>query len=165
LGDMWNSDHITFAQVTVGSGRIFAIMRSMRHMFETSAPAEEPAVIFASVPGETHTLGVRMAADFFRTDGWNISLLIGLSHDDLLAEIAQISSRMVGLSFSGEHSLEALSQLIVALHICAPHLSIVICGQEVEEFRPILELMGVDGIAVTMEDARAHFTRLSQDKT
>jgi len=28
-----------------------------------------------------------------------------------------------------------------------------------------LELMGVDGIAVTMEDARAHFTRLSQDKT
>jgi methanogenic corrinoid protein MtbC1 len=165
LGDMWNSDHITFAQVTVGSGRIFAIMRSMRHMFETSAPAEEPAVIFASVPGETHTLGVRMAADFFRTDGWNISLLIGLSHDDLLAEIAQISSRMVGLSFSGEHSLEALSQLIVALHICAPHLSIVICGQEVEEFRPVLELMGVDGIAVTMEDARAHFTRLSQDKT
>jgi len=137
LGDMWNSDHITFAQVTVGSGRIFAIMRSMRHMFETSAPAEEPAVIFASVPGETHTLGVRMAADFFRTDGWNISLLIGLSHDDLLAEIAQISSRMVGLSFSGEHSLEALSQLIVALHICAPHLSIVICGQEVEEFRPV----------------------------
>ena len=165
LGDMWDSDHITFAQVTVGSGRIFAIMRSMRHMFETSAPAEEPAVIFASVPGETHTLGVRMAADFFRTDGWNISLLIGLSHDDLLAEIAQISSRMVGLSFSGEHSLEALSQVIVALHICAPHLSIVICGQEVEEFRPVLELMGVDGIAVTMEDARAHFTRLSQDKT
>ncbi|MDB2398741.1 cobalamin-dependent protein [Planktomarina sp.] len=165
LGDMWDSDHITFAQVTVGSGRIFAIMRSMRHMFETSEPAEEPAVIFASVPGETHTLGVRMAADFFRTDGWNISLLIGLSHDDLLAEIAQISSRMVGLSFSGEHSLEALSQVIVALHICAPHLSIVICGQEVEEFRPILELMGVDGIAVTMEDARAHFTRLSQDKT
>jgi hypothetical protein len=88
-----------------------------------------------------------------------------LSHDDLLAEIAQISSRMVGLSFSGEHSLEALSQLIVALHICAPHLSIVICGQEVEDFRPVLELMGVDGIAVTMEDARAHFTRLSQDKT
>ena len=165
LGDMWNSDHITFAQVTVGSGRIFGIMRSMRHMFETSAPAEEPAVIFASVPGETHTLGVRMAADFFRTDGWNISLLIGLSHDDLLAEIAQISSRTVGLSFSGEHSLEALSQLIVALHICAPHLSIVICGQEVEEFRAILELMGVDGIAVTMEDARAHFTRLLQDKT
>ena len=37
LGDMWESDHITFAQVTVGSGRIFAIMRSLRHMFETSA--------------------------------------------------------------------------------------------------------------------------------
>ena len=165
LGDMWNSDHITFAQVTVGSGRIFAIMRSMRHMFETSALPHEPAVIFASVPGETHTLGVRMAADFFRNDGWNISLLVGLSHDDLLAEIAQISSHMVGLSFSGEHSFEALSQLIVALRICAPHLSIVVCGKEVEEFRPMMELMGVDGIAVTMEEARAHFARLSQKKT
>jgi methanogenic corrinoid protein MtbC1 len=165
LGDMWKSDHITFAQVTVGSGRIFAIMRSMRHMFETSARPDEPAVIFASVPGETHTLGVRMAADFFRNDGWNISLLVGLSHEDLLAEIAEISSRMVGLSFSGEHSLEALSQLIVALHICAPHLSIVICGHDVEEFRPILELMGVDGIAVTIEEAKAHFIRLSEAET
>ena len=162
LGDMWKSDHITFAQVTVGSGRIFAIMRSMRHMFETSARPDEPAVIFASVPGETHTLGVSMAADFFRNDGWNISLLVGLSHEDLLAEIGEISIRMVGLSFSGEHSLEALSQLIVALHICAPHLSIVICGQDVEGFRPILELMGVDGIAVTMEEAKAHFIRLSE---
>jgi len=165
LGDMWKSDHITFAQVTVGSGRIFAIMRSMRHMFETSARPDEPAVIFASVPGETHTLGVRMAADFFRNDGWNISLLVGLSHEDLLAEIAEISSRMVGLSFSGEHSLEALSQLIVALHICASHLSIVVCGHDVEEFRPILELMGVDGIAVTMEEAKAHFIRLSEAET
>jgi methanogenic corrinoid protein MtbC1 len=165
LGDMWESDHITFAQVTVGSGRIFAIMRSLRHMFETSARPDEPAVIFASVPGETHTLGVRMAADFFRNDGWNISLLVGLSHEDLLAEIAEISSRMVGLSFSGEHSLEALSQLIVALHICAPHLSIVICGHDVEEFRPILELMGVDGIAVTIEEAKAHFIRLSEAET
>ena len=165
LGDMWTSDHITFAQVTVGSGRIFAIMRSMRHMLETSALPDEPAVIFASVPGETHTLGVRIAADFFRNDGWNISLLVGLSHEDLLAEIAQISSRMVGLSFSGEHSLEALSHLIVALHICAPHLSIVICGQDAEEFRPILELMGVNGIAVTMEEAKAHFTRLSEAET
>jgi methanogenic corrinoid protein MtbC1 len=155
LGDMWTSDHITFAQVTVGSG----------HMFETSALPDEPAVIFASVPGETHTLGVRIAADFFRNDGWNISLLVGLSHEDLLAEIAQISSRMVGLSFSGEHSLEALSHLIVALHICAPHLSIVICGQDAEEFRPILELMGVNGIAVTMEEAKAHFTRLSEAET
>ena len=94
-----------------------------------------------------------------------ISLLVGLSHYDLLAEIAQISSHMVGLSFSGEHSFEALSQLIVALRICAPHLSIVVCGQEVEEFRPMMELMGVDGIAVTMEEARAHFARLSQKKT
>ena len=162
LGDMWNSDHITFAQVTVGSGRIFAIMRSMRHMFETAALPDEPEVIFASVPGETHTLGVRMAADFFRNDGWNISLLVGHSHDDLLAEIAQISSRIIGLSFSGDHSLEALSQLIVALHICAPHLSIVVCGQEAEEFRAILDLMGVDGIAATMEEAKLHFTRLSQ---
>ena len=48
LGDMWNSDHITFAQVTVGSGRIFAIMRSMRHMFETVALPDEPEVVFAS---------------------------------------------------------------------------------------------------------------------
>ncbi len=160
LGDMWVTDEVTFAQVTVGTGRMFAIMRSMRHLFEPVVPVEDKTAIFAAVPGEDHTLGVQMAADIFRKDGWEISLKMGLDHDQLVAEIEQAPSGIVGLSISGEHSIEALSRLVVALHICRPHAILVVSGSNVDEVRPILSLMGLDGIASTLEDAQKQMAAL-----
>ncbi|MEO9649717.1 MAG: cobalamin-dependent protein [Roseobacter sp.] len=160
LGDMWVSDEMTFSQVTVGTGRMLAIMRSLRHLFEPTSPREDKSAIFAAVPGEDHTLGVRMAADIFRKDGWEIALKVGLDHDQLVAEIEQAPAGIVGLSISGEHSIKALSRLVVALHISCPRSILAVSGPNVEEVRPILTLMGLDVIAATVEDAQAQLSAL-----
>lgn len=160
LGEMWISDEMTFTQVTVGTGRMFAIMRSMRHLFESAIPVQDKSAIFAAVPGEDHTLGVHMAADIFRKNGWEIALKVGLDHDQLVAEIEQAPTSIVGLSISGEHSIDALSRLVVALHIACPHAMIVVGGANVNEVQPVLSLMGLDGIAATVEDAEAQITSL-----
>lgn len=160
LGDLWDQDRVNFSQVTVGTGRMFAIMRSMRHLFEPKIPAQDKTAIFASVPGEDHTLGVRMAADIFRKEGWEISLKVGLDHDQLVAEIEQLPTGIVGLSIGGGHSVEALSRLVVALHISCPQAIMMVSGQNIEEARPILSLMGLDGIAGTLEEAKEQLNTL-----
>ncbi|MEP3843791.1 MAG: cobalamin-dependent protein [Paracoccaceae bacterium] len=160
LGDMWVSDEMTFSQVTVGTGRMLAIMRSLRHLFEPALSGNDKSAIFAAVPGEDHTLGVRMAADIFRKDGWEIALKVGLDHDQLVAEIEQAPAGIVGLSISGEHSIEALSRLVVALHISCPRSILAVSGPNIEEVRPILTLMGLDVIATTVEDAQAQMSAL-----
>ena len=160
LGDMWTNDEATFAQVTVATGRMFAIMRSMRHLFEPTIPVQDKTAIFASVPGEDHTLGVHMAADIFRKDGWEIALKVGLDHDQLVAEIEKTPSGIVGLSVGGAHSIDALSRLVVALHICCPHTMIVVSGSNVDEVQPILSLMGLDGVASTVDEAKQQLSAL-----
>jgi len=160
LGDWWLEDRAGFSQVTIGTGRMFAIMRSMRHLFEPTFPAQDKTATFASVPGEDHTLGVRMAADLFRKDGWEIALKVGMTHDQLVAEIEQSPTGIVGLSISGRHSVDALSRLVVALHICCPHAILVVSGQDIEEVRPVLSLMGLDGIASTFEEAKEQLDTL-----
>ena len=154
LGEMWLNDEMSFTQVTIGTGRMFAIMRGMRHLFEPVTPVGDKSAIFAAVPGEDHTLGVHMAADIFRKDGWEIALKVGLDHDQLVAEIEQAPTSIVGLSISGEHSIEALSRLVVALHISCPHAMLLVSGSNVAEVQPILSLMGLDGIAATIEEAK-----------
>lgn len=160
LGDMWTADRVTFSQVTVGTGRMFGIMRSMRHLFDPVTAAQDKTAIFAAVPGEDHTLGVRMAADIFRKEGWEIALKVGLDHDQLVAEIAEAPSGIVGLSISGDHSIDALSRLVVALHIACPHVMLIVSGQDIEDVRPVLSLMGLDGIASTLDEARAQMATL-----
>jgi hypothetical protein len=95
-----------------------------------------------------------MASDLLRKEGWEIALKVGLDHDRLVKEIEKSPNGIVGLSISGEHSIDALSRLVVALHICCPHVIILVSGSNVDEVRPILNLMGIDGIAATFEEAK-----------
>lgn len=160
LGEWWSESRVSFVEVTIGTSRMFAIMRGMKHLFVPNSLSPDKSAIFASVPGETHTLGVRMAADFFRKDGWEITLLLGLDHDALVNEIKNSGDRIVGLSVGGSHSIDALSRLVVAIHICCPHTPIIVSGQDVESIMPLLSLMGVDGIASDIDEARQKMTEL-----
>ncbi len=165
LGDWWEQDKASLTQVTVASSRMLAIMRGMRHLFEPAVNTQTKSAIFASVPGEDHTMGVKMAADLFRKEGWDISLKLGLTHDALVAEIEQEPKGIVGLSMSGRHSIEKLSKLVIALHICCPQAYLLVSGQDVEKMRPTLALMGFDGIAGSVEEAREQMAALWERKT
>ncbi len=160
LGQWWEENKISFVDVTIGTGRMFAIMRGMKHLFDRRDVSPGKTAIFASVPGETHTLGVRMAADLFRKDGWEIVLKLGLDHDELVQEIVHAPGNVIGLSISGRHSIDALSRLVIALRICCPQVPIVVSGQNIEEIRPLLDLVGVDGVAEDIDDAKAQISAL-----
>jgi methanogenic corrinoid protein MtbC1 len=160
LGEWWLSDRATFAQVTVGTGQIFSIMRDMKYAIGLASKPQGASVIFASVPGEDHTLGVRMAAELFREDGWEIVLKVGLDHDELVAEIERRPGSIVGLSIGGKHSLDALSRLVVALHISCPQSALLVGGQDIETLRPCLSWMGLDCIASDINDAKEKLSML-----
>lgn len=155
LGKWWEEDLISFTNVTVGTSRMYAIMRGMQHRFISTPAHSEKSALFASVPGETHTLGVRMAADLFRRDGWDIDLKIGLSHDDLVAEIKASDTTIIGISAAGYHSINALSQLVIALRISNPSAKVFVSGFAAEKVPDAISLMGVDGSVSDIEAARA----------
>jgi methanogenic corrinoid protein MtbC1 len=160
LGEWWEEDRIDFNKVTLGTGRIFSIMRGMRHLFEATPITQHKTALFASTPGEDHTLGVRMAADLFRKDGWDITLKVGLDHDALVAEIEQSNIRIIGLSIGGEHSIEALMKLVVALTINCPHASIFVSGQNIESVQSILDLMELSGTGSDIVSAKKQLNDL-----
>ncbi len=154
LGVWWEEDRVTFAEVTVGTSRMYAIMRILRHQLPLADPSSRKAAVFASVPGETHMLGVRMAADLFRKDGWDIDLLIGRAHDELVFDISRSDVVVVGLSARSERTLEALSKIVIALRIKNPKLALFVSGSVVEEHKDTVELMDVDGMASDYQSAK-----------
>ncbi len=155
LGVWWDTSEVSFADVTVGTSRIFAIMRAMRRLFVPRVSDPRKLAVFATVPGETHTLGVNMAADLFRQDGWEIELKTGRSHEELIDEIAHSDAKAIGLSISGDHSIPALSKLVIALRICKPMAIILVAGQSIEDMEDTLDLIGVDAVASDIHDAKA----------
>ena len=160
LGEGWESDRLSFAEVTVGTSRIYAIMLGLRRSFRPVTPKRHRLAAFASVPGEDHTLGVTMAADLFRKAGWEIDLKVGLSHDELIDQIGHAGYPVIGLSAGGEKSLAALIRLVLALRLSAPQTYIMISGHIVEEEPEIVRLTGADGSASDVRSAQNEMRRL-----
>lgn len=154
LGEWWTDDHVSFVEVTVGTSRIYAIMRGLSHLFTPRGPVEVKSAIFATVPGETHVLGARMARDLFSKEGWDIDLKIGKTHDELVSEITNSDCVIIGLSSAGRHSAAALAKLVIALRINAPAARIFVSGQVASEASDLLALMDLDGVATDIDTAR-----------
>lgn len=160
LGDWWDRDRVSFMQVTVAVGRIYAILRSLRHAPQPRPGLHGKSAVFAAVPDEDHTLGVTMAADMFRDKGWDIQLLVGLTHEDLIERLIASEGFLIGLSASSERSLPALIRAMVAIRICCPTAKVLICGNIASGSVDLLGLSGADAVAASFADALSELDRL-----
>ncbi|WP_187431123.1 hypothetical protein ROLI_035160 [Roseobacter fucihabitans] len=153
LGDWWDEDHVSFVEVSIGSSRIYSIMRSLSYLFVPNKPVLKKSAVFACVPDETHIVGVRMAADLLGKEGWDIDLHVGLSHHDLVREISASGCRVIGLSAGGSHSAAGLARLIIALRVSNPGARIFLSGQIIRDAPELVALMDVDGVVEDIDAA------------
>lgn len=170
FGERWERDEATAAQVILGAGRVYAILRDLRAVFLAEHLVAPPGAeaVFATVPGEVHGLGVTIAADTMRLRGWDIALRVGLGHDALVEDIARLRPTMVGLSASlPSHTLPA-ARLIVALRVRCPHVWIMLGGGLVAQDPGIAAVVDADaGVtdvetgAARLAEHLAELTRLS----
>ena len=128
LGERWITDALTSAEVTIAAARIYAIIRALGSSLGTPVAPGDRHAVFAAVAGEQHTLGVTMAADLFRRDGWDIDLMVGREHDALLSELSETEFSLLGLSATAPETLPDLIRLSAAVRVSHPHVKILIGG-------------------------------------
>lgn len=160
LGERWDADQTTSAQMTIAAGRIYAIMRGLRLAFASDQwmKPNQLRAMFASTPGETHTLGVTMAADYFRRRDRHVDLRTGMTHHELIGASEQADYPVIGLSASSERSIFPLARLIVALRISSPAAWIMVSGKILDVVPDVQELVDADGIATDAESALVQMT-------
>ena len=154
LGQWWEEDLVSFAEVTAATGHIYAVMRGLKPMFQSDAPTPaQPSAFFTAVPGETHLLGVSMAADLFRKQGWDIAFKREFDHDEIVQYAAHSQMPLIGLSAGGEHCLAPLARLVVALRISVPDASIMVSGAILSTSYESVKSLGIDILPNSMDDA------------
>lgn len=161
LGDLWDRDRLPFSEVTYGTARIQSLLRRMPSSRQAPSCGVGPGALFAAVPGEEHTLGVVMAADLLRRNGWDVGLLVGLNHDDLVSRIARDDRPVIGLSCSGEHSYPALRRLLAALAGTRPDAQILLSGQIVHDADRLASLPAPVTIVRDVAETEAELVRIA----
>jgi methanogenic corrinoid protein MtbC1 len=159
LGKGWEEDRLSSAQVTISASRIYLMMRGLGGLM-AAEPVTGRHAVLSTVPNEQHTLGVTMAADLLRREGWNIDLRIGRDHGALVEELSRLDFALLGLSAARPDSIPALARLVAAVRVMVPHVKVVIAGNVVAAQPDIAMLVDADAAAVGFADARDALDRL-----
>jgi hypothetical protein len=157
LGQMWDDDRISFIDVTLACGKLYGIIRGLRHVLapQITQGRETRPALFALVPGETHTLGIEIATDHFRRDGWGVDMLMGLDHDALITEADLRHYEAIVLVANSDRMLEPLTRLGLALRITQPLAHIIVAGSILDHHPDILHLVGAEAVMADLDSAIA----------
>lgn len=153
LGERWDRDEISFLDVTLATGHLYAIMRALGRAIVPLDASPCRHAFFAAVPGETHTLGISIAADMFRQRGWVVDVQAAGNLDEIVCSFVRSDHTIVGLSASRAAMTEALARLIVALRIAKPNSFILVSGHITEEEPEIVQIVDADCKASDMPSA------------
>jgi methanogenic corrinoid protein MtbC1 len=152
LGVMWEEDECDFMQVTVGLCRLHQLLRELSPEFSV-AHVERPGdrrILLATCPGDQHTFGIALVAQFLRRAGWDVW------HEFLAtsAEILEVSSQhwfsVIGLSVATETRIDVLSETIRSIRRASRNraVGIMVGGPVLIERPELAALVGADATAI-----------------
>lgn len=114
LGELWSSDHLSFVDVQLGLSRLHQLICECDAVGYCSdnIPMTQQSILLTCAPGESHTFGITMVADFFRRYGWRVSNFCGHEKGFLLARLASTQYTAVGFSLHNDISYQVLKSLV-----------------------------------------------------
>lgn len=154
LGWLWEQDRADFVQVTVGLCRLHEVLRGMSRTLriDRAAPERGHSVLLVPTPGEQHTFGLMIVAEFFRRAGWEVATEYPARIDELLSLVATERYTLVGLTVGCEDRVDGLSGRIAQIRRASRNKGVgVLVGGRVFVDDP--ELAAKVGADATARDA------------
>jgi len=140
VGDGWAAGRLEVRHEHFFSERLSDVLRTFRLPLEERARG--PLVVFATLPGELHGLGLQMAALVLVTAGCRICYLgtnVPLPELDTLAR--DLAARAVAISVSAAGQARAGAQLKRLRELLSRRVALLVGGQGAGRARPGIEVL------------------------
>ncbi len=153
LGDLWLDDRVSYADVTIGLGRLQQLVREL-----SARPPQggcEHAALFAPAPGEQHTFGLVILEEFFRRSGWRTWGEFSGVAEDVAAAAQAHRFDVFGVTASGDNCLEQIAHFIMSVRRASKNRDIsVLVGGRLFLARPeLVAEVGADTMAADAQEA------------
>ncbi len=157
LGELWDDDLCNFTDVTVGLGRLQRVLRELSPALGRSVehPAQGRRILLLPGPGDQHTFGLLMVAEFFRRAGWDVTGGAWTADVDVAALVGAEWFDVVGFSLGAENHLQALADCISALRhaACNRELKVLVGGPLFGVHPEFMARVGADGMTIDGREA------------
>ena len=155
LGRGWDEDGLSFGDVSMAIGQIFRLNQMFRRRHVPLARPSGRLALFATLPGQHHNLGLVLAAEAFRRDGWEVDLRLDTPTAEIVALVRRLRPELVGLTTSRQTRNPQLAHLIAQLRALPNRTRIMLGGGEARQLADSLPRRHVDHVVIDIASALA----------
>jgi MerR family transcriptional regulator, light-induced transcriptional regulator len=151
FGLLWEQDECDFMQVTVGLCRLHQLLRELSPEFGSAEidRRSNRRILLASCPGDQHTFGISLVAQFLRRAEWDVWHEFPTSDAQIVEIVGQNWFAVIGLSVGTDARLDQLTATIRAIRRESRNRAIgVLVGGPILVYKPELaDVVGADATA------------------
>jgi len=170
LGVLWESDSVSFVDVTIATGTLQRLMHFVALELDAPPFVSDTArsILLFPEPGAEHTFGAAMAARLFERAGWRVEFVTAADPAYLTRQVSTRHYDVLGLSLNIREKAAECRKLIETLRRASRNPEIIAIGGGPAIVRePLLvEKAGLDAVATTIArapaDLRRHLTPASE---
>jgi methanogenic corrinoid protein MtbC1 len=151
LGVLWEEDECDFMQVTVGLCRLHQLLRELSPEFaaEESDAQGSRRILLAPCPGDQHTFGIALVAQFLRRAEWEVWHEFPPTEAEMLATVRRHWFAVVGLSVGSETKVDPLIAMIASIRRESRNrgVGVMVGGPLLMERPDLTDVLGADATA------------------
>jgi len=157
LGALWEEDRCDFAQVTIGMGRLQRILRGLSPHFQMAGVrrTHTESILLVPAPGEQHTLGLMILAEFFSREGWLVAGGPGTTSAEAASIVSGTWIDVAGFSIGSMSRLDGLAHCIRSVRRAShnPDLYVMVGGPLFLAQPDLVTRVGADAAATDAASA------------
>lgn len=156
LGLDWENDRRDFSSVTIGLWRLHILVREFAPRYEgQETTSHVSSILVAPAPGEQHTLGPLIVAEFFHRAGWAVIDLPVCNAEGLTERVAAEHFDVLGLSVASDLTLNTLAGTIRDIRDASrnPDIGVLVGGRIFSENANLSARVGADALCLDPRQA------------
>jgi len=157
LQELWENDENSFTEVTIALGRAQNLIHQLSPIFvnQSNFSDFQGNALLVNVPGSQHTLGILMLGEFFKLAGWNTTVEIDISGDELKDRIRLQACDLVAISVSCEAQWDTMQSLLKEIKRFSKNKEVLtMVGGPLFDYKPeLVSACSADVCTLTAEEA------------
>lgn len=117
LGKQWEDDTLSFAEVSIGVGKLERAIHKLDYLFQASQleKRQNKSIVISPFPDSQHSLGTLILSNFFTHSGWQVYRPANNGLHSIIHEIESKHHHVLAISISTYEQLHELPGLIQLL--------------------------------------------------
>jgi MerR family transcriptional regulator, light-induced transcriptional regulator len=150
LGELWKQDLCDFFDVTLGVGRLQALMDRLDSADAIPVSDMRRRALLLVPPGETHVFGLKMVAKFLEATGWMVSFERITPTHDHAETVSDEWIGVVGVTVGSAARLEIAARTIARARreSLNPRVSVMVGGNIFRENPRLVAQVGADAAGI-----------------